>query len=118
MKRTIITALIGTSALLFVACNRNDEPATPGSTTYQDIKSDVREGVDNIADNTADAWNDLKNYTADRKDEFADGMEKQIQQLDNQIQELKQRSSRLTGASKEKYDDALANIEDKREDLV
>lgn len=118
MKRTIITALVGTSALLFVACNRNDEPATPGSTNYQDIKSDVRQGVDNMADNTADAWNDLKTYTADRKDEFANGMERQIQRLDTQIQEMRQSSSRLTGASKERYDDALDNIDDKREDLV
>lgn len=93
-----IAALSAT--VLFTACSRDagDTPATTASTTESEIKS----GMNAATTAMADTWDDVKDYTYERRSEFATKANVYAEQLDRRVQTAgKEASSDLAEARDE-----------------
>jgi hypothetical protein len=98
-------------AALIAGCGQSsssDESDSSGSSSWTDTAKSQYDKVK--ADAVAD-WNDLKSFSADKKDEFMQSVKAGQADLDKQIASLKQEGDKLSGMAKTQYSAAVTQLD-------
>lgn len=71
--------------------------------------------ADEVQNEFEDAADTTRQLTMQKKDEYLQALDKQLEALDQQIAELKQKSAELGEGAKQRWNDSLADLEQKRQ---
>lgn len=120
MKSRFSLLLIAPAALLFAAgCSKSQNDKVADAT--QSATTAVKNAAVDVKDAAVDAWENVKDFTLDRKADFSAGFDRTSRSMDDKIAELKANASSTTDSGKAKaikdYDEARANLKAKLSDL-
>lgn len=93
-------------SLFLVACaNESSPPPVPGETqvTGDDVKQKVGEAMDSA-----------KEFTKQKRDEYAKQIDQQLKDLDGKIAELETKGAKLKDDAKVKWNEQLEDLKSKR----
>jgi len=117
MKSPVLSSLIIASAgLLIAGCNRSDSDAR---TAANDTGSAVESGASQLSAATSNAWDEVKDYSYDRREELADRIERNYdnlratvndrsakERLDEAGDRLREAAREVRVATRDNWDDA------------
>jgi len=95
----ILLAAISAATIGLTGCNKNTtvkEAAQDTATVAKDIASDVR-------DSAVSTWDTVKNYTFEKKSDFADAMERMAAKTDAEVDSLAAKSEPARDKAAEEY---------------
>jgi len=114
--------LLGTTALaLFLGCSEapststNDATPSPSNDIVPEAASqDDSATFDDVKNEVGEAAQATREYTSQEMQEYADGLNNKLQELDTQLEHLKQSGKELAGDAKQQWEDRLSALEDRR----
>lgn len=98
-------------AALIAGCGQSsssDESDTSDSSSWTDT---AKSQYDKVKAGAVADWNDLKSFSADKKDEFMQSVKAGQADLDKQISSLKQEGDKLSGLAKTQYSAAVTQLD-------
>jgi CHASE3 domain sensor protein len=119
MKSRFLLIIAPAALLLAAGCSKsqNDKVADAA----QSATTAVKNAAVDVKDATVDAWDNIKDFTLDRKADFSSGIDKMSKSMDDKIADLKASASSTTDSGKAKavkdYDEARADLKAKLSDL-
>jgi hypothetical protein len=103
------TIAIFITAAWVVGCTPSDQPTVEeesDSPTIEQVEQEVKEAVETAAE-----------YVSSEKDQFEVRIEKEITELDDKITALRSEIAETSAESQAAFDDALAAIDERRQDV-
>ncbi len=92
--------------------------ATETEEAIQEAKQSAKETSRDVADATKEAWNSFSEYTVEKKEQAAALIDKQVDALGDEMDELKKSAAQASTTTREKTEEALNTLEEKRRDLA
>lgn len=116
--------LLGSAAFIVTGCSdqrtaketAQDTVAATKETAKDTVNAtkDIATDVKNVAVNT---WDSIKNYTYEKKSDFADGIDRLAQATDEKIKALPEKTSGARATAVQEYQDARAALKSSLTDL-
>ena len=111
--------LITPTALVFsTGCSKSNSDKVADA--VQDAKVAVKDAATDIKDGAISTWNSIKDFTYDKRSDFAAGVDKATKSMDEKLAELKAKATADTPEktkAREEYDEARAELKAKLNDL-
>ncbi|QDV48864.1 sll1863 family stress response protein [Gimesia fumaroli] len=104
-----LTPCLLSLSLLLVACENqspSDSAPVEKKVTGDDVKKEVGEAIDTA-----------KDFTAQKKDEYAKQINKKLADLNVKIEEMQAKGAKLKDDAKAKWDEKMKDLEAKRAEL-
>jgi hypothetical protein len=86
----LLLAAVGPIAILFSSCSKSNDVGA----TAQNVKATAKEAVAEVKEAVADSWDTIKDYTHEKREDFAGRLERMVDKRDAEIQTL---NARMTG---------------------
>lgn len=114
MKSKLLPIILGLVSLAFIGCSRNE----PHTTTTDTLKADVKAAYNATKNSIGNAWDDVTDYTFEKRSDFATRSRALSANLEARVSELQaSRASAKASASREaaidELTDARANFDSK-----
>jgi CHASE3 domain sensor protein len=119
MKSRFLLIIAPAALLIAAGCSKsqNDKVADAA----QSATTAVKNAAVDVKDAAVDAWDNIKDFTLDRKADFSAGIDKMSKSMDDKIADLKASTSSTADSGKAKaikdYDEARADLKVKLSDL-
>ncbi|MGH8019059.1 MAG: hypothetical protein ACREIA_12345 [Opitutaceae bacterium] len=132
MKKKSITAITSVGfaavALTFTACSKNDygegtveNAAEETANTAEKAWDSTADAAKNLADDASTAaastWNSIKDATYDERASFRSGVDKMAASIDRNVDQWSDKASTLPAASRDAWNEGLAELKDARSEL-
>ena len=116
MKHTrshLFLSVLGTVAVLLSSCSKNDSVQTVAQNTKAAAK-DITADIKAVA---LDSWDSIKNYTHDKREDFAAGLERMAAKHDAELAALNAKLTGLPDAAAKQRDHAVKDFKEARANL-
>jgi hypothetical protein len=111
----LFAAVASPAALIFSGCSKTDTTSAGDQ---------VKAAATSVTNAVSDSWDNIKDYTYDRRVEFSASIDRMTVQLDNKTSDLKAKfaaapdtASKDRASAMKDYDDARADLKAKLADL-
>lgn len=112
-------SLLTPAALVFSAgCSKSTGDKVADA--VQDTKVAVKDAAIDIKDDTVATWNRIKDYTYDKRSDFASNIDSATKKMDEKLADLKAKATADTpekSKARQEYDEARAELKAKLTDL-
>lgn len=110
----LLVAIISPAALLLSSgCSKKDN--TPS--IVQDTKAAVKDAAADVKEAVSDSWDSIKDFTFEKRTDFAAAVDRMAKKLDDQSVKLKAKTADLSDAAAKDRESALKEFNEARADL-
>ena len=116
MKTTnslLLIAALSPAAILLSSCAKTDSVQQ----TAQDAKAAAKEMVADVKTAASDSWDSIKEYTYDKRDDFAASLDRMAAKHDGSIQAMNAKLKGLPDAAAKERDSAVKEFNEARAEL-
>jgi hypothetical protein len=112
IHRLFLLAAVSPVAFICSSCSKSSEP-----TTTQTVKAAAKEAVADVKEAVADSWDTIKDYTHEKRDDFATRLERMSDKSEAEMKTLNAKMTGLPDAAAVKRDRAVKEFNQARAGL-